>query len=79
MSDFTSSTPELDLTLQNLANSTTVIQAMAYSQQVNHDPDGTNFTGKRWRKICDIAVILRDNQIVIPPQEYIKLANNLVG
>lgn len=80
MSTFASPTPGLDLTMQNLANSTTIIQAMAYYQQSGGvGPDGVHSPRlKQWKRIGKVAVTLLNNRLIIPQEELKTLSVRLV-
>ena len=77
MSNFASPTPQLDLTMQNLANAATVIQATAYYRQVEADPKSDIPRIERWKKIGNIAVILIDNKPIIQPGQLKILTDRL--
>ena len=76
MSTFTSPTPGLDLTLQNLANSATIVQAIAYYQQNDHRE---NSNTKQWKRIGKVAVTLIRDELIIPREELEALTDDLAG
>ena len=80
MTSFTSPTPGLDLTLQNLANSATIIQAVAYYQQTDRSDSldsSKNPRMKHWKRIRKVAVTLINNRLIIPPEELEDLRSQL--
>lgn len=78
MSTFTSPTPELDLTLQNLANSATIVQAIAYYQQ-NNRGDSEDPNSRQWKRIGKVAVTLIRDELIIPREELEALTDDLAG